>query len=170
MDEWKVPGLALAIVKDDQVVHVKGYGVRDREKQLPVTPETLFPIASISKSFTATGLGMLADAKKLDWDRPVREIVTEFVLKDPVASDRATTRDLVPTAPACPGTTESGTTRGVADRRGQAAAAPAAEPRLPRGVAVQQPDVPGRGSGCRARSRAGRGKSSPATGSSARWG
>ena len=60
-----------------------------------MTPETLFPIASISKSFTATGLGMLADAKKLDWDQPVREIVTEFALKDPVASDHATTRDLL---------------------------------------------------------------------------
>ena len=95
MDEWKVPGLALAVVKDDQVVHLKGYGLRDREQQLPVTPGTLFPIASISKSFTATGLGMLADAKKLDWDQPVREIVPEFLLKDPVASDHATTRDLL---------------------------------------------------------------------------
>ena len=58
--------------------------------KLAVTPRTLFPIASISKSFTATGLGMLADEKKLDWDRPVREIVPEFALKDTVASDRAT--------------------------------------------------------------------------------
>src|SRR5690349_8818041 len=71
MAEWKVPGLALAVVQDGRVVHLKGYGYRDREEKLPVTPRTLFPIASISKSFTATGLGMLADEKKLDWDRPV---------------------------------------------------------------------------------------------------
>jgi dihydroorotase/N-acyl-D-amino-acid deacylase len=95
MAEWKVPGLALAVVKDGQVVRLQGYGVRDVETKRPVTTRTLFPIASISKSFTVTGLGLLADGKKLDWDRPVREIVPEFVLKDPVASDHASTRDLV---------------------------------------------------------------------------
>jgi dihydroorotase/N-acyl-D-amino-acid deacylase len=95
MEAWKVPGLALAVVRDDQVIHMKAYGVRDREKQLPVTPRTLFPVASISKSFTATGLALLADAGKLDWDRPVRTLLPEFQLKDPVASERATTRDLV---------------------------------------------------------------------------
>jgi dihydroorotase/N-acyl-D-amino-acid deacylase len=95
MAEWKVPGLALAVVRDGKVVHLEGYGSRDLEKSLPVTPRTLFPIASISKSFTVTGLGMLADEKALDWDRPVRDIVPEFRLRDPLASDRATTRDLV---------------------------------------------------------------------------
>jgi dihydroorotase/N-acyl-D-amino-acid deacylase len=95
MEAWQVPGLALAVVKDDAVVHMKGYGLRDREQQLPVTPRTLFPIASISKSFTVTGLAMLADGGKLDWDRPVRDLLPEFQLKDLVASDRATTRDLV---------------------------------------------------------------------------
>src|SRR4051794_39367719 len=54
MAEWKVPGLALAIVKEGKVVRIQGYGLRDVEKKLPVTPETLFPIASISKSFTVT--------------------------------------------------------------------------------------------------------------------
>jgi dihydroorotase/N-acyl-D-amino-acid deacylase len=95
IEAWQVPGLALAIVRDDQVVHLKGYGQRDREEGLPVTPQTLFPIASISKSFTVSGLSMLADAGKLDWDQPVRAVVPEFVLKDVVAADRATPRDLV---------------------------------------------------------------------------
>ena len=152
MDEWKVPGLALAVVKDDQVVHLKGYGLRDREQQLPVTPTTLFPIASISKSFTATGLGMLADAKKLDWDQPVREIVPEFLLKDPVASDHATTRDLVTHRTGLPRHDRVWYRAGGSRLGGdQGAAAPRAEPRLPGGVAVQQPDVPGRGGGGRAR-------------------
>src|SRR4051812_41785805 len=95
MAAWKVPGLALAVVKDGKVVKSEGYGFRDRDKKLPVTPRTLFPIASISKSFTVTGLGMLVDEKKLDWDRPVREYVPEFLLKDSLASDRVTTRDMV---------------------------------------------------------------------------
>jgi dihydroorotase/N-acyl-D-amino-acid deacylase len=95
MEAWQVPGLALAVVRDDEVIHIKGYGLRDREQQLAVTPRTLFPVASISKSFTVTGLAMLADAGKLDWDQPARALVPEFQLKDPVASDRATTRDLV---------------------------------------------------------------------------
>ena len=120
-------------MKDDQVVHLKGYGLRDREKQLPVTPETLFPIASISKSFTATGLGMLADEKKLDWDQPVREIVAEFLLKDPVASDRdhhARPGD-APHRPS-PARPDLVSLERIAVGRDQAAAAPPAEPRLPR--------------------------------------
>src|SRR5262245_13665687 len=61
MKDWKVPGLAIAVIEDGKVVHVKGYGFRDVDKQLPVTSQTLFAIGSISKSFTVTGLGMLAD-------------------------------------------------------------------------------------------------------------
>jgi CubicO group peptidase (beta-lactamase class C family) len=94
-DAWHVPGVAVAVVKENDVVHLKGYGLRDREKGLPVTPQTLFPIASISKSFTATGLGMLADEGKLDWDRPVHAIVPEFQLRDHVADERAAIRDLL---------------------------------------------------------------------------
>jgi CubicO group peptidase (beta-lactamase class C family) len=58
MKDFKVPGAALAIVRDGKVLVAKGYGFRDVENQLPVTTETLFPIASISKSFTVTTLGM----------------------------------------------------------------------------------------------------------------
>src|SRR5262245_27969105 len=54
MKQWKVPGLAVAVVQDGKVVHMKGYGFRDVDKQLPVTPQTIFAIGSISKSFTAT--------------------------------------------------------------------------------------------------------------------
>jgi dihydroorotase/N-acyl-D-amino-acid deacylase len=95
MEAWQVPGVALAVVRDDTVVHLKGYGLRDCEQGLPVTPRTLYPIASISKSFAVTGLGMLADSGALDWDRPVRTLVPEFLLKDSLASDRATIRDLL---------------------------------------------------------------------------
>ncbi len=95
MKVWKVPGLAVAVVKDGQVIYMKGYGQRDVEKKLPVTPQTLFAIGSITKSFTVTGLAMLADEGKLDWDKPVREYLPEFRLYDPMASERMTPRDLV---------------------------------------------------------------------------
>jgi N-acyl-D-amino-acid deacylase len=95
MAEWKVPGLAVAVVKDGEVVHCRGYGYRDQEKRQAVTARTLFAIGSISKSFTVTGLGMLADRGQLDWDRPVREYLPEFQVKDRVACEGATPRDLV---------------------------------------------------------------------------
>src|SRR5256885_16407175 len=69
---WRVPGLALAIVKDDRVLYVQGYGVRALGKKDAVTADTLFPLASCTKSFTALALGMLVDDGKLSWDDPVR--------------------------------------------------------------------------------------------------
>jgi len=95
MKEWKVPGMAIAVVHDGKVIHSKGYGFRDVEKQLAVTPKTIFAIGSISKSFTATGLGMLADDGKLDWDKPVRGYVHDFQLHDKIATEQMTPRDLV---------------------------------------------------------------------------
>jgi CubicO group peptidase (beta-lactamase class C family) len=64
-------------------------------KQLPVTPQTLFAIGSVTKSFTVTTLGMLVDEGKLDWDKPVRNYLPGFRMYDPVASEQMTTRDLV---------------------------------------------------------------------------
>jgi CubicO group peptidase (beta-lactamase class C family) len=95
MKEWHVPGLALGVVKDGKVLLVKGYGMRDVEKKLPVTERTLFAIGSISKSFTVVGLGMLVDEKKLDWDKPVRDYLGDFRLHDRVPGERVTPRDLV---------------------------------------------------------------------------
>lgn len=94
MQEWKVPGLALGIVKDGKVIYAKGYGFRDLEHKLPVDTDTLFPIGSISKSFTSLAFAMLNDEGKVDWDKPVRTYLPEFQLYDPVASERATPRDL----------------------------------------------------------------------------
>ena len=95
MHEWKVPGLAIAIVKDGEVIHCMGYGLRNVQENLPVTPETLFAIGSISKSFTVTLLGMLVDEGRLEWDKPVRTYLPEFQLFDPVATHEMTPRDLV---------------------------------------------------------------------------
>lgn len=95
MQEWRVPGMALAIVKDGKVVHQKGYGLRDFTANRPVTSKTAFGIGSITKSVTVLLMHSLAAEGKLDWDKPVRDQLPGFALKDPVASDRATPRDLV---------------------------------------------------------------------------
>ncbi len=95
MKDWKVPGVAVAIVKDGKVVLSKGYGTRNQEKNLPVTPRTLFAIGSISKSFTVATLAALASNGKFEWDTPVREYWPEFRLADDVMTSRVTPRDLV---------------------------------------------------------------------------
>src|SRR5438874_1350192 len=69
---WRVPGAAVAVVRDGEVIYLKGFGVRSVEARDPVTPDTLFPIGSCSKAFTTTSLAMLVDEGKVGWDDPVR--------------------------------------------------------------------------------------------------
>jgi CubicO group peptidase (beta-lactamase class C family) len=95
MTEFKVPGAAVAVVKDGKIVFAKGYGYRDVARKQPVTGATIFPIASITKSFTVTALGTLVDQGKLDWDKPVRQYLPGFRMYDPVATEQLTTRDMV---------------------------------------------------------------------------
>lgn len=71
MDQWHVPGLAIAIVKDGQIVHLKGYGVKDIKSGEPVDENTLFMIGSNTKIFTATALTILEQQKKLSLDDKV---------------------------------------------------------------------------------------------------
>jgi CubicO group peptidase (beta-lactamase class C family) len=95
MKKFDVPGMAIAIIKDKEVVYSKGFGYRDVEKQLPVTPDTLFAIGSSTKAFTTFVLGTLVDEGKLEWDKPVRNYISWFKLYDPATSERLTPRDLV---------------------------------------------------------------------------
>ncbi|MDD8025009.1 MAG: serine hydrolase [Acidobacteriota bacterium] len=95
MAELKVPGLAVAVVQGGRLVYAQGFGFRDRENKLPVTPHTLFGIGSCSKAFTAATMGILVDEGKLDWDKPIRTYLPDFVVSDPVASERLTPRDLI---------------------------------------------------------------------------
>jgi CubicO group peptidase (beta-lactamase class C family) len=94
MQQWKGRGVALAIIQDNEVIFAQGFGERDEAKHLPVTPQTLFPIASCTKAFTTAALGILADQGKLDWDTPVRAYIPSFRLYDTFASERVTPRDL----------------------------------------------------------------------------
>lgn len=95
MQEWKVPGAAIAIVKDGRAILSKGYGLRDVKNHFPVTEQTLFPIASITKSFTVATLATLSTEGKLDWDKPVRGYLPDFRLYDELLTAHVTTRDLV---------------------------------------------------------------------------
>ncbi|MEP7293964.1 MAG: serine hydrolase domain-containing protein, partial [Chloroflexota bacterium] len=94
MAKWQIPGVAVAIVYKGEVVLSKGYGWRDVNRQLPVTPETLFAIGSCSKAFTTFDIALLVEEGKLDWDKPVRSYLPTFRLYDPVASEQATPRDI----------------------------------------------------------------------------
>src|SRR5215472_16132439 len=93
MQEWKGRGVALAIIKDNDVIFSQGFGLRDEARNLPVTPHTLFPIASCTNAFTSASLAILADQGKLDWDTPVRAYIPGFRLHDPFATERVTPRD-----------------------------------------------------------------------------
>ncbi len=95
MKEWKVPGLGVAIIHDNQLLMARGYGYRDLEGKLKADGDTLFAIGSNSKSFTATVLAMLEDEGKLDWEQPVREVLRDFELHDPVATAQMTAVDLL---------------------------------------------------------------------------
>ncbi len=95
MKDWKVPGLAIAVVQGDKVILLKGYGYRDLEKKTPVTPNTLFAIGSITKSFTVTMLGMEMDEGKLDWDKPVRDYLPTFKMYTPALTEEMIVRDLI---------------------------------------------------------------------------
>jgi len=93
--DWEVPGVAIAVVKDDKIVFAKGYGVRELGKSDAVTANTIFAIGSSSKAFTAAALAMLADEGKIKWDDPATKYLPDFQLYDPYASREVTVGDLL---------------------------------------------------------------------------
>ncbi len=95
LDEWKVPGTGISIVKGGKVILAEGYGFRDVKNKLPVTAQTIFAIVSSTKAFTATALGILVDEKKLEWDKRVRDYLPTFRLQDEFATAQMTPRDLL---------------------------------------------------------------------------
>ncbi|MEM8900883.1 MAG: serine hydrolase [Bacteroidota bacterium] len=91
----QTPGLAFALIQAEDVVMAEGFGWRDQGEKLPVSDETLFPIGSISKTFTATGLAMLEEEGKLDMELPIRSYMPEFSLYDEFASRQINVVDLL---------------------------------------------------------------------------
>jgi len=93
--ELGIPGASLVIVKDDRVIYIKGLGLKNVEKKLPVTPNTLFAIGSSSKAFTAMITVMTADEHKLSLDDSPKKYLPYFNLRDPDAASKITIRDLL---------------------------------------------------------------------------
>lgn len=95
MKTFDVPGIAVAIVKDNKIIYVKGHGVRSLNTKQKVDENTLFGIASNSKAFTTAALGILIDEKKLSWDDKVIDYIPEFRLYNPYVTEEFTIRDLL---------------------------------------------------------------------------
>lgn len=95
LSRWKAPGLAVLVVHRDEVVYLRGHGVRELGKKAPVTPDTVFPLASLTKAFAAATLALLVDDGKAGWDDPVRKHLPAFRLFDPLADREVRLRDLL---------------------------------------------------------------------------
>jgi len=95
--EQHVPGMAIAVVKDDKVVLAQGFGLADIEEETPATPETIFAIGSSTKAFTSALVGMLVDEGKMDWDDAVTDYLPYFTLgiESEDANAEVTIRDLL---------------------------------------------------------------------------
>src|SRR5688572_18374573 len=90
-----VPGIAVTVVQDGRVVATKGYGVRELGKPERIDENTMFDIASLSKSFTAAAIATLVDEGKMRWDDPVRRYLPYAEFSDPYRTANVTIRDLL---------------------------------------------------------------------------
>jgi CubicO group peptidase (beta-lactamase class C family) len=92
---WKGAGFAVAVVEKNKIVYAKGFGYRDVDKKLPVTPNTLFAIGSCTKAFTASQIGVLAAKGDLDIDKPVRDYLPALKFFNNEMNDGVTIRDIM---------------------------------------------------------------------------
>ena len=95
MKEWQVPGMAVAVVKDDKIVYAKGFGVKKLGETVPVDEKTVFAIGSSSKAFTTAALAILVDEGKIKWDDRVSTYLPDFETYDPYVTRELTIRDLI---------------------------------------------------------------------------
>jgi CubicO group peptidase (beta-lactamase class C family) len=95
LKDWNVPGCGIGIIIKDRLAFAKGYGYRDLDRKLPVTPNTLFQIASNTKLFTATAIGFLVEEGKLDWDKPIKKYVPQIQFYNDELNASVTIRDML---------------------------------------------------------------------------
>ncbi len=95
MDDWGIPGMAVAVVKGEEVVYARGFGVRKLGEDAPVDEHTVFGVASLTKAMLSASLGILVDEGKLNWDDRVRDHLPWFELSDPWVSSNVTVVDLL---------------------------------------------------------------------------
>jgi CubicO group peptidase (beta-lactamase class C family) len=95
LKDWKAVGFAVAVVNRNKIIYEKGFGYRDYEKKIPVTPNTLFAIGSCTKAFTASLIGMLDNTKQLDIDKPVHNYLPDLAFYNNGMTDNITLRDMM---------------------------------------------------------------------------
>ena len=95
LKDWHAAGFAVAVVEKNQIIYAKGFGYKDYENKLPVTPQTLFAIGSCTKAFTASLLGLLREDGKVDFDKPVRNYLPELKFFKDELNDHITLRDMM---------------------------------------------------------------------------
>lgn len=95
LTDWNIAGAGIGVVYKDKLIFAKGYGYRDYEKKLPVTPNTLYQIASNTKLFTAVSVGMLVDQGKLDWDNPIKSYIPPIKFYNNELDNSITIRDML---------------------------------------------------------------------------
>lgn len=93
--DWKIPGIAVSLVQEGAIAFANGYGTRTVGSTEAVDGDTLFPIGSCTKSFTAAALALLVDEGKIAWDDPVRRYRPDFAVADEWMSHHITVRDLL---------------------------------------------------------------------------
>jgi CubicO group peptidase (beta-lactamase class C family) len=94
MKETGVPGVAIAVVQGDKIIYAQGFGVRRVGTNLKVTPDTIFSLASVSKSLAATVVAGAVDHGKVSWDDPVAKYLTDFTLKNKEVGEKVTIADM----------------------------------------------------------------------------
>ena len=94
MQDWKIPGMGVALYKDGQTLLCKGYGVKSYDSGAPVDEHTIFQIGSVSKSFTAAVIAQLVDEGLLSWDDRVKDHLPDFEMHDPWVTENIQIKDL----------------------------------------------------------------------------
>jgi CubicO group peptidase (beta-lactamase class C family) len=133
MRATRVPGIALAILQGETIIHMRGFGAAD-ETGRPVTPQTPFVLGSLSKSFTALAVMQVVEANKLDLDTPVQHYLPWFQVADATASAQITPRHLL--------NHTSGLPRQACDQAGQMGHDAGALERNVRALANVAPNAP----------------------------
>ncbi|MES2005447.1 MAG: serine hydrolase [Bacteroidota bacterium] len=95
LKDWHAAGFAVAVVEKDKIIYSKGFGYKDYDKKLPVTPNTLFAIGSCTKAFTASILGILQKDGKVSFDKPIRDYLPELKFYNNDMNDHIMLRDMM---------------------------------------------------------------------------
>jgi CubicO group peptidase (beta-lactamase class C family) len=95
IQDYKVPGLAIGIIKENKVIFKKGYGITSTLDNFPVTTQTIFPLSSCTKAFTAAAIAVLVDEGKINWNDKVIKFLPDFKLSDPWITKELTISDIL---------------------------------------------------------------------------